>query len=1313
MKSRILAFLCVLALLVGMLPAGAASVAAAETATEETYMVGYAIKNFNPWVASTFDVSTDVGTAVFLENPEETADKKIYSSLFSQSGNQIDWESVVTDLYDDNGDGNVDHNDGIFATCTAVTYGEKTVLFITTDTMKAWPKLVNAVRDKIVASDWSQELGITADEIMVCSNHTHSGPQLDGSFDYYIDTTVFDTTEKQTAVMKDRETYFNWVVDRIVAVAEESVADQAPATMSKGAVDATEATAAKGYNSGNGYHMNTIRHYERTLTSNDLKGKISSIYANSVSPSHDKLVAALTEHNYENKTSFSSSSSYTTTWSTTDDADNTMYVLRFEFDEVTGKQPIAFVNWRAHSTMNSGVSHHILSGDYAVGLRKVLADEGYRAAFFQGAAGNVVPDPTVDVYKVSGKLQKDKMDWLYEATDKETSPTLDASQKTFIYGKMLAEIAQYCMEEADANGKSYMTETPVGEISTYKTNWSADMNKYDQKFLDAAIALRTEVMNANDWDLATFESNYRVFFNNNKSTYFPYYYKTDGKTVAIINSRLHFNTIYAQAKTVIDNGKAVANKTDAVELNAIMLGKNVAFITSPNELADYYHNFAADNDIKSHTSAEKEAHNDWLKLKDDDYGMPFMLGYANQNSGYIANWLDFQANSGTYYTITGKAAEGYMLYSPGTYESMTSSFAAGQGEVLIDLYDKLLDVASGEYDVIAPCAACGNTSQVWKPLFAQSTATTSFESSHYYLVEDLPRLKTTSTQKQVTDGKTLCINLNGYTWETEGRSFYLTTGGKVSIFNTEMKNMGNGGVIRSYTGANNVGGGVVSVGSGSTFNLYGGTMEYIKEEESSAKGTGNGGIFALSGTLNMYGGTIKGGDLVSSTYTNDKGAYLSGNGCGGAIYMSSGSALNMYGGKILSGTVPATVTTGTLEKPVESVGMGPCIYIAGSTAKITVANNAEIEDIYYGAMDGANLIVSGAYTGKINLSFAPKFTLSQGMDIGNAIENADIFNATISMTDTSREWNIKVDGSNLILSGYADTTIAASGNAEFTSLQEAVDAYNGTIIKMIRDEEQNVVVDEGKDIYLDLNGCSINSTVTVNGNYALYCKDSKTDDYTVSDDNYGRIKAVSGNIKGIPEASSMADDGYLKVTENDGVSFHRVNLDLTAMSLRVNEVDGVVDPSVYYKSNFMGDEKVAGSVTKYGVALSVKEMPNETNLENKCKYSEYTTFNSGNTGNSANGTLLKGIMKPTNLALINNRNANMGVYGRAYIETADGYLFGGGYVRTLKEQTEAADDKWSELTDTQKESIETMYETYTAVMKNWDLPKLKNAMKIS
>jgi len=263
--------------------------------------------------------------------------------------------------------------------------------------------------------------------------------------------------------------------------------------------------------------------------------------------------------------------------------------------------------------------------------------------------------------------------------------------------------------------------------------------------------------------------------------------------------------------------------------------------------------------------------------------------------------------------------------------------------------------------------------------------------------------------------------------------------------------------------------------------------------------------------------------------------------------------------------------------------------------------------------------------------------------------------------------------------------IPAAAFAAEQELQAAIDAGAEEII-VLEADASNVTVN--RDTTIDLNGHSIDG-VTVTGG-TLYCLDSQTADYTVADGVYGKVTNATGAVK--------AAEGYLQV----GDSFHAVNLDIYAMTLRAADV------GVYYKSNFAADEIVAAQVESFGVALSVVTAPNAENLDSYCGYSVFEGFEAGEGANAVGtSTLLKGIMKAANGDNKNAKNAAMPIYGRAYIKTAEGYVFGETVKRSLQQQVEAIDKVWNKLTDAQKAPVLGMLEAYTSVMEGWNIPNIK------
>ncbi len=266
---------------------------------------------------------------------------------------------------------------------------------------------------------------------------------------------------------------------------------------------------------------------------------------------------------------------------------------------------------------------------------------------------------------------------------------------------------------------------------------------------------------------------------------------------------------------------------------------------------------------------------------------------------------------------------------------------------------------------------------------------------------------------------------------------------------------------------------------------------------------------------------------------------------------------------------------------------------------------------------------------------------------------------------------------------YYDSLAEAMENAEFDSM-----------LTLLQDTSESLVVD--KDMCMDLNGFSINGTVTAQEGYTLRVYDSQTDDYTVENGTgYGTVAAISGNV--------VPADGYLQITEDAGISYHRVYLKLTAVSLRCSEA------GIYYTAKFCGDEVVASQVKYYGVALRLNKAPDEAYMQKDAVRSWFTDFAPGAEGNAGSSTLLHNIISPDSTTTNNATRAQSGVYARPYIQMKDGrYVFGAGKMRSLMQVVQETDGMWYQLTEAQRREFDAMYKKHSAVMENWYLPNRNN-----
>ena len=567
---------------------------------------------------------------------------------------------------------------------------------------------------------------------------------------------------------------------------------------------------------------------------------------------------------------------------------------------------------------------------------------------------------------------------------------------------------------------------------------------------------------------------------------------------------------------------------------------------------------------------------------------------------------------------------------------------------LIKIVDSALQLAtftpSGEWHY---CDHCKEVRR-WTKL-TSSNPQTPYNTAgeyHYYVSA------TTSISKQVRagTGSSLCLDLYGNTLTSTGRGLLGSGSSTINLMDTK-----GSGVLHAKGGTNNGQGLAAWVTSAATINMYSGTVRYTNSDEKDSRY----GTVAVAGVLNMYGGTIEGANL----------AELHSGSHAGAIQVFDSGKLNLYGG---------TVTSGQVGK------YAPCVEVSASTTSVKLAGSANVENIYF-ASNYKNLTVSGDYTGNASVTF--KTVPALGAEVGVATDDAKISG---SLTCTNKDWLIRVEGTKLITAIDAPVIIV-DGETEtgYDTLQDALNTCESGYVKLLNTLEEDVTVSE--NITLDLNGNAITGTVTVADGATLYGMDSQTDDYTVADEIYGQLTVV-GNVQGAPD--------YLPITQDGKVSFHKYAVKITDMTLRSEKA------GIYYKSSFLGDEVIAGIVESFGVALNVKEIPDETNMDTTCRYSTFTTFESGAAGNASTSTLLKNILQTTNANDKNKYNLGVKVYGRPYLKTADGYIFGQAHGRNLAEQLQGVDEQFTDLTVEQHYAVMNLYETYHTVLENLTLPNM-------
>lgn len=957
------------------------------------------------------------------------------------------------------------------------------------------------------------------------------------------------------------------------------------------------------------------------------------------------------------------------------EGDDTLLALEFRFADQS-KKPIVLINWRAHTTLNRYVSddyeelkeqgkyqdlgfytsYYQISGDWVNAMRFVLEEEGYRPAFVQGAAGNMV---------AGGIASGPNGSWIGYET--ETDRT-HYRNKGNIYGTEMAEVALECLKEhmvqinkegGNIQSKQIVYQTQKQDIAPgmfmaahlYKAAYTPAaplgtrpyeivywLDAKGEPLIDRSTG-KSKVDDTTGQALVQTDAEGNVITDTDGNPL--YYTDANGDPVVGVERIAQVQKIASihHANSVIGKYKSTSVTPGQLELNAFTIGAGFAMVTAPNELFDRYSREATIETVNQY--------NDWEKLWDEDtYGEPFMMGYANDSRGYISYSIAWDYSKGVL-NWAGKD-----VYAVGSYETQTGWFQQGTGEEIIDVYKWMLstiDETNTDGGSTAYCQHC-EKEVLWYPFSKSLENTVVLTSGHYYMDQE------TVKSVGIRAANNVCLDLRGMQVQSEsGRVFYINKGAALSI----QDSVGGGALAGTgYEEGNQQNGGTVYADEGTTLNLYSGTLTNALQEGRSIY---NGGVVMVVGTFNMYGGQIA--DGVS-------------NWAGGNVYVNAGGQMNMCGGSITGGTAKVSHTgcvlnRGTLKLTGDAV--------VGEVRLWPNSSNPPMSDI---------LVVEGDFTGKVMLYINGA---KDDMDIGNGVDAS--FNVENLYFSGNSFVPYLVDG-NIILGRPKAASIYGENGFEgyADSMQAAIDACQGTdkvIVLQRKNGEENTV---SKDVYIDLNGFKNVNMLTVAEGATAYIKDSATDDFTGS---YGHLEEVTGTVKAVK--------GYQLYTDENGyVSVHAYRLDVTSAVLRPSMA------GMYFVGTFQGDDQFRSTVTSYGIALDVNGTPSTSTLN---KTSKHTSIRDGMAeANGVTSVLLKNILKEENSWRINLRNGDITVYARPFIRfNNDTYAWGETRAISLRELVEQADALWTDgevPTDLQE-----MYVRFAEAMAQWSGPNLKKAVQ--
>ena len=946
------------------------------------------------------------------------------------------------------------------------------------------------------------------------------------------------------------------------------------------------------------------------------------------------------------------------------EGDDTLLALEFRFKDTTRK-PIVLINWRAHTTLNRYVSddaeelkelgkyqdlgfytsYYQISGDWVNAMRFVLEEEGYRPAFVEGAAGNMV----------AGGSSGENGNWVNYETETDRTHFRNRGN---IYGTEMAEIALECLREhmvqVNVNGgdirnkqivyqtqkqniqpgmfiaahiykNAYKPASPLGTRPFDVVYW---LDAYGEPLIDNTTGkskvddntgkalLQTDA----DGNLMTDASGNAVYYTDKNGN--PVVGVTRIEEVQKIASIHHANS-------VINKYKSTSITSGQLELNVFMIGNGFAMVTAPNELFDRYSTEATMETINQY--------NDWEILWDaDTYGEPFMMGYANDSKGYISYQIAWDYSKGVL-NWSGKD-----IYAQGSYETQTGWFEKGTGEQLIDVYRWMLDTIDETNNADAITGYCEHCQAevLWYPFSSGMENTVVLTSGHYYADVD------TITDVSIRAANNVCFDICGKQVETvRGRMFNVN---KTSTLNIQ-DSVGGGTLIATGTTVSSkLYGGLVYVDAGGRLNLYSGSLTNCFAEDLSVN---NGGVVYVGGSFYMYGGSVKDG-------TSDW--------AGGNVYIAPDGAMYVYGGLVTGGTAEVSHTN--------------CIVARGA---ITIGGDARIDKIRLWpngdkpAMEDI-LTVDGKYTGKVRLYIDGA---SNSMDIGNLINGGSYGPENIYFSNNT--YVPYITGTDMILgSAKAAAIYGENGFEGFAdTLQAAINACQGTDKVISLQKKNTATATVSKNVNIDLNGYNSTVKITIKSGATVYLKDSATNDFTGT---YGQLQKYSGTIKPV--------EGYVLLKDsNNYVSAHAYALEINTVTLRPS-VSGI-----YFGGSIKLDENI--SVIRKGIVVS---LDNEKPVADGSDVSCLCT-----TGDTS--AIVTNILGADKTFVENVLGSTMPIYARAYAELSDGtYIYSDAVAVSLRQVIEAVDVVWHNLTAYQKDNLGAMYEIYKHLMEGWNIPNLKH-----
>ena len=170
----------------------------------------------------------------------------------------------------------------------------------------------------------------------------------------------------------------------------------------------------------------------------------------------------------------------------------------------------------------------------------------------------------------------------------------------------------------------------------------------------------------------------------------------------------------------------------------------------------------------------------------------------------------------------------------------------------------------------------------------------------------------------------------------------------------------------------------------------------------------------------------------------------------------------------------------------------------------------------------------------------------------------------------------------------------------------------------------------------------------ITGEGRLYCFDSSNDSYK----SCGSA-VISGPVLKNELAHTVQGKHYIRIRTDGVYSFHRLNLRISDVSLRMNNV------GIYYSALWECDDAAASVIQGFGIGVSLADMPTETlryDEDTKHTYHSRSEFVSGI---KTQGVLIQNVFRPydpedPDRSAKNSLYGRLPIYAKAYVVLDNG-----------------------------------------------------------